>query len=112
MTNQQLEAEALLIELEGMLAANKEREHRGESLAYPESAFIQLAKDIRALKTVELAATAERSTEQGTANKSIMKFPDCRKCVKRGMCVVSHVNSLEPIIKLESCTYYIQEISQ
>ena len=58
-------------------------------------------------------AALKAEVEKLTAhNTSIVKFLDCSKCIKRGMCVVSHVNLLEPIIKLASCIYYIQEISQ
>ena len=52
-----IELQALVTEREGMVTANIERQHRGEALAYPESCFIQLASEIRALNTAELAAT-------------------------------------------------------
>ena len=44
-----LQMESLICEREGMIALNKEREHRGEVLAYTESQFLYLAdkfKDI------------------------------------------------------------------
>lgn len=34
-----------LAEIEGMKAANDERKHRGESMAYPEEAFLKVPKD-------------------------------------------------------------------
>lgn len=39
--------EALISEREGMLAANLERQRRGEALAYQESAFTELANQMR-----------------------------------------------------------------
>ena len=44
-----LQMESLICEREGMIALNKEREHRNEALAYPEREFINLGykfKDI------------------------------------------------------------------
>lgn len=38
---------ALAIEVEGMKVANKEREYRGEALAYPENSFIDCARVMR-----------------------------------------------------------------
>lgn len=39
--------EALITEREGMLAANLERQRRGEALAYQESTFTELANQMR-----------------------------------------------------------------
>lgn len=39
--------EALVTAREGMIAANLERQHRGEALAYPEKCFIELADEMR-----------------------------------------------------------------
>ena len=40
---------AVQAEIEGKLAANSERQQRGESLAYPEESFLESAKELRNL---------------------------------------------------------------
>lgn len=39
--------ESLVTEREGMIAENKQREHRGESMAYPEQEFMRIAHELR-----------------------------------------------------------------
>ncbi len=41
------ETVAAFIECQGMIAENKEREIKGQSLAYGENSFIELSNDIR-----------------------------------------------------------------
>jgi len=51
-----IEIEALIAEREGMSAENKQREHLGQSLAYDEGAFQDLAEKMRSLlQYIEIA---------------------------------------------------------
>jgi hypothetical protein len=58
MNNKEIELVALLTEREGMLAANLDRVHSGEGVAYHESDFTILATKIRALKSNDMSDTA------------------------------------------------------
>ena len=53
----EIELQALVTEREGMVAYNQYRGLRGETVAYPDEAFLELAERIRALKLVESMAT-------------------------------------------------------
>ena len=46
---QQAELLRIYIEVEGCKAANKEREMNGQALAYPESIFVDAAKEVQGI---------------------------------------------------------------
>lgn len=46
---QQAELLQIYIEVEGYRSANKEREMRGEALAYPESIFVDAARKVQGI---------------------------------------------------------------
>jgi hypothetical protein len=53
MTNNEIEIQALITIREGYIAENNHRVHLGESLAYSDAHFFELAEMIRALKEVK-----------------------------------------------------------
>jgi len=61
--NKEIELQALITEREGMLADNKDRENRGEALAWPGNMFVDLAKDIRALDNIEDSQNVNQQTK-------------------------------------------------
>ena len=56
----EIELQALITEREGMVAYNQYRCLRGETVAYPDEAFLELAEQIRALKPIEPPANSEQ----------------------------------------------------
>lgn len=47
--NIRTQMEAIICRREGMIAENKQREHRGEPMAWTESSFFELDSDLMAL---------------------------------------------------------------
>ena len=56
----EIELQALITEREGMVAYNQYCCLRGETVAYPDEAFLELAEQIRALKPIEPPANGEQ----------------------------------------------------
>ena len=68
----EIELQALITEREGMVANNQYRCLRGETVAYPDEAFLELAEQIRALKPIEPPANGEQQLKSEIAALSAM----------------------------------------
>ena len=88
----EIELQALITEREGMVAYNQYRCLRGETVAYPDEAFLELAEQIRALKPIEPPANGEQQAQPAIC-------PNC------GRPVVQHVNGGEYHCVVASCLW-------